>query len=773
MAIIRLDNIEEKLKYLGLNLDNVPKQLQHFRHLNFVPVKGYDESQTKQYRYVPIKDIQILLSPTHRADPIDKRYGQARPLYDYLDSKSERNVINHATFLRMLQSVKISDIEKVDEEQKELNKRIPFRVKYSGNYFWQIYYSEDTNEYFMLVPTEDSDYAAFFYLLKKQLENRRVGKVFVPVRNLDYSSRYLKRSQFEDLENYLWVYTNDWPFIYEVHDRLDNLSIQIIGETEVCGKIKSPYRIKLSNKEESIKFYKLLKAMFILQTELPQFFKFRTNIAKTGGIDFYFEKQLIEYENIPSFIKNQFKLSVEKEEEVVGLIDKYEKMLKDLKIEATTLELEYLTKERQISTFLECKKTFFGKVKYYFKYSKKKSPKKQKENIEKAKNEKIEKIKEEKVNNPARGHKKKTLKENYTIEELIKQCKEYGKLENQMKNLLMDINAIKLKNKNMNKKIENATMFIKEIDSHKKSIFEFWKYSNKDEVAALAEGEAEEVNIIKNVKKAFDYKEDLESFGENLDSKQRRLLNKEEIEAAFIASTSQFDILNKVRNGRVLPKDIEISLKLIKQEQKEEQEKNGTENDEFDVFGGMMETKIREINSKRHRETPRDKYKILDVNKNSKQIGFKLTLERIAENLNRALQKIQLEEDIIVYKAIPDSRLKYKDTYVFDLNPEEELKRAFSQYNTRITLYKICLKKGTHAVGFTNGIYFDNEHKTLPFGMNFTSKILVDINKIKIEEIDKNSFKMIKFDDEKQDFTDVTIRTVNLVECEQKTEEDS
>ena len=49
----------------------------------------------------------------------------------------------------------------------------------------------------------------------------------------------------------------------------------------------------------------------------------------------------------------------------------------------------------------------------------------------------------------------------------------------------MDINALKLKNLNLVKKIENATAYINEIDSHKKSIFEFWKYSNKDEVQAL------------------------------------------------------------------------------------------------------------------------------------------------------------------------------------------------------------------------------------------------------------------------------------------------
>ena len=69
----------------------------------------------------------------------------------------------------------------------------------------------------------------------------------------------------------------------------------------------------------------------------------------------------------------------------------------------------------------------------------------------------------------------------------------------------MDINSLKLKNKNMQKKIENATAYIAEIDSHKKSIFEFWKYSNKDEMSSLPEGEEEEINVVKKITKVFDY----------------------------------------------------------------------------------------------------------------------------------------------------------------------------------------------------------------------------------------------------------------------------
>ena len=87
----------------------------------------------------------------------------------------------------------------------------------------------------------------------------------------------------------------------------------------------------------------------------------------------------------------------------------------------------------------------------------------------------------------------------------------------------------------------------------------------------------------------------------------------------YITSTSQLGILNRIKNNRVLPKDIELSLKQIKQEQRNDNESSHEE--DFDVFGGLMDTKIREINSKRHRETPKNKYRILEVNKNSKPKG--------------------------------------------------------------------------------------------------------------------------------------------------------
>ena len=431
-----------------------------------------------------------------------------------------------------------------------------------------------------------------------------------------YSQEYLKTSQFEDIENYLWLFTKDWPLVYEVYGKNDELSIQIVGETQVYEKITSPYKIKLTTKEEATKFYKLIKAMFILQTELPHYFTFRTKIGKLGEIEFYMENEKIEYDLLPQWLDNQYNIGKESIQEITELIEVNQKRLENLKLEIAAQEIEYLAKEKQISTFLECKKTFFGKFKYYFKYSKKKNKGEIKEKIQTEKEQEQEESATEK-STKGRKRKKTSVKENCTIEELIDLYKEFEKLENIIKNIILDINSLKLKKKNMDKKIENATLFIEEIDKHKRSIFEFWKYSNKDEMASLPEGE-EEVHLVKRITKVFDYEEDIEKFGKMMDKIQRKLLKKQETDSVYIAATNLIEILNKVKNNEVSPKEITASLNKLKKEAI--QEKALTEKEEFDIFGGMGQasSKISKIKNKRHREVEKDKFNILDISKATK-----------------------------------------------------------------------------------------------------------------------------------------------------------
>ena len=759
---IEKNSIEEKLEYLGLNLDKIPVSLKKFTPLDFRVPKFYDEKQYRQYRYIPIKDIQILLTPTNRLDEIEEKYKKASPLYEYLDQKNEENILKHTKFLSMLKEVKIEDIEKVEQEQENLNKKIPFKVKFEGNYLWQIYYSENTDQYFMLVPTEDADYSTFFYLLKKKLEKKRTTKIFVPVRNVGYSSNYLKKSEFEDLENYLWLFTKDWPLIYEVYDKNNNLNIKIVGETEVYEKIKSVYCKTLETREQATEFYKLLKALFILQTELPDYFKFRTDIDKSGEIVFYHDNVQMEYEEISNWILEQYETGIEKIEIAKELITIKQKQLKQLQEEAAMQEIEYLAKEKQISTFLECKKTFLGKFKYYFKYSKK-NKKSAKEMVKNDENQlddlqKIDKKIEEKI------AKIKLKKKNYTIEELLELYKKLEKYEANLSNILMDINALKLKNKNRKKKIENATKFIEEIDSHKKSIFEFWRYSNKDEVAALAEGEIEEVSTTKKITKVFDYEEDLEKFGKTMDRIQRKVLNKDETDSIYLLSTNLIDILNKVKNNEVLPKEIESSLKELKKEATEE--KMLTESEEFDIFGGMAQdrTKVSKINNKKHRELPKDKYSILEINKNTKQLGYKLALEKVIENVKTALEKVVVVEDLPVYKAIYDDKLEPQNINLFDINEETEMNKIIEQKGNKINLYRLALKKGTNAISYTNIIFYDNLNKTLPLGQDLSTNILIDTSKLDIKLDKETEFKMVQFEDKNDDFSKINIKTVKVLE---------
>ena len=764
--------IEEKLKYLGLNLEEAKKQFENYEPLKFRVPKFYDEKQYRQYRYIPIKEIQILLTPANRLDDIQEKYKHSSPISEYLDSENEENIAKHTEFLKMLKEFKVEDVEMVGEEQAKLSKKIPFKVKFEGNYLWQIYYSEETEQYFMLVPTEDTDYSTFFYLLKKQLEKKRTGKIFVPIRNLSYEGTYLKKSEYEDIENYLWLFTKDWPLVYEVYDKKEQMSIHIVGETEIYEKVKSQYKVKLDNAVDANHFYKLLKAMFILQTELPHYFEFKTKIAKGGGLEFYHNDVEINYENISEWISKEYRNGIEKEEVIKELLKENKKKLEDLKLTAGMQEIEYLTKEKQISTFLECKKTFFGKFKYYFKYNKKnKKDKIKKINIkEKVPDEQIEKV-----------EKKEYIsieKDKYTIEELMELYKDYEQNENELKNILMDVNALKLKNKNMAKKIENATSFIEEIDNHKRSIFEFWKYSNKDEVSALAEGEQEEVTIIKKVTKVFDYVEDLDKFGITMDKIERKVLTKSEKDSIYLTTTNLLPILNKIKNNEVLPKEIENNLKEMKKQAKEENALNEVE--EFDIFGGLSQdnTKISKIANKNHRENARNQISILEINKNTKPIGYKLELETVVDNIKKALDKVTIVDNLPVYKILNNEKLSVNDLNVFNINPENEIYKNIRKKDTKYNLYKINLKKGINGISYTNSIFYENQNKTLPIGQNISTKVLVDLSNVELKIKGRTNFKITEFEDENDDFSKVNIKNINVLEYdiilkEKETEEES
>lgn len=714
----KIDNIEEKLNYIGLDFNNIPEFLKITENLDFRSEKVYSEETYRVYKYVPINDIEIIFTRANRMNSLQEKYKNASSIYPYLVPQDEKDLIKHNTFLKMLETVEIEEIEEISEEQEKLNNEVPFLVKYEKNYLWDIYYSKNLNKYFMLVTTEDKEYGGFFYLLREQLKNRDENKmIFVPISYMDYSSELLGKEEFKDLEKYVWKFTGEWPLIYEVYDKQGKPSIQICGKTIVYGKLESIYKIKLEDKEAATKFFKLIKALFILETEFPHDYNFEVQIAQNGGLEFIYNSKLITYEMLGNFIKDEYKNKAES----LRILKKEEKILQEvlnnLKIIEAEREKEYLMKQKQVATYLKCRKTFFGKVRYFFKG-------KLKEEINKSipLETKIE-VNEEEIE-------QEYDRDFCTIEDLIAKCKELNEIVSKVKNIKMDKMALEIKNNNLKVKINNATKFIQEIDSHKKSIFEFWKFANKDNNLTLDSGVIEEKKeeIKKTIEPYFDYIEDIEEISSNIDALQRKILSKEETDTIFLAATRFLDAINAIKSG--IQYNFTAELEDIKNDLRSIEALFDTE--EFDIFGSSVEdkTKINLIRGKKHREKKKEVYKILDINKDTDTISFVSRLHGIVNDLDKIFEKNSLGMKLNVYQASVKS-LNTEGYNIFNINPENALYKIKNE--PIVNLYAMHLKPTTPAIGLSNIIYYDNFNKTLPIGMDVSDEVLIDVGKLDLE----------------------------------------
>lgn len=709
------ENIIGKLNYIGLDLNNIPTEIMEFKNLEFRPKNSEEIKYYKVYKYVNVKDIKILISPTNRLDAIETRYSKASPIYEYLDSENEENTEKHTMFLKMLNDININDIEYLEEKQKNLKNHIPFEIKFSKDYLWQVYYSENTNQYFMLAPINDSEHEALFYVLKKQLENSN-EKIFIPICYENYSQEYLKQKEIEEIERELWLFAKEWPITYEVYNVDNQKTISIVGKANIYENIKSLYKIELTNKDEAFQFYKLLKALFILQTELPHYYKFTIKINDKGGIEFFHQnKEKIQYENLASFIKHEYIKAMEKSVKTRESKINLEKTIKILKEQSKQLEEEYLFREKQISTFLDCKKTFFGKVKYFFKY--KKIVEEKQEN----------KTKEQAEVNKQKIHycERQEIKENYTLEEIITICKQLDVETIQVRNLELDIEALKSKNQKMEVKIKNSIKYIKEIDNHKKSIFDFWRFTNQESLMMLNEGEAIEENK-KHLKRVFNYEMDIEDVAKKIDAANRNTLSNEELDSIFIASTDIIKDINAILEDKFLTEE---NLNNLKHQALKEEKLVSKE--DFDIFGGFTNnTEIKNISSKQHREKKRDKFTILGITQDTTLEEYVEKIKFIINNIEEALKKIQNEIEMPIYMIGKEIN---KQLNVFNINAEHAMEDLKMLKTEEVNLYKVILKENAESIGLSNIIYYENKNKTLPVGMDEEEKILINKSKLNIE----------------------------------------
>lgn len=732
--------IQTNLEYIGLDLNNIPEFIKRYKLLEFRPIRGFSENKSRVYKYLNIKDIQIYITPRNKMDLLSKKYEECNQLYDYLKLETDEDIVKHGIFLKMVDKMNIKEVERIAEEQDMLNEKIPFEVKYSENYLWQIYYSDITKQYFMMVTLEDEEYEDFFYLLKKQLEAYKENKdiyIYVPVCNTEYSGELLTRNEIADTENYMWLFTKDWPFVYEVYDKNGNMNVHIIGNTICYEKINSHYKIVIKSEEEAIKFFKLIKALFILQTETNGKYVFEPRIKKDGSLEFLYNEEIIEYENLTEFIKNEFYKTDNEINEIVENLNKCEKRKQELSQQEKIKVKEFQNKEKEISIYLDCKRSFFGKIKFFMQ-NKKKLKGKVKEVINNA-SEEEEKKEVEQILKEDDGIDRS--KEFLTIEDLVLLIKAFERQDKRLKNNEMDVRALENKIKILESKIRNAELYLKEIDEHNKSIFDFWKFTNKDNNLILSEIDTDEEVPPTNLEKTFDYLEDLEDLGKDMDKIIRKKLSKKECDSIFLATTEILEFINMIKDKEELE---ESDLQLLEQELNDIKEKTTIVSslfpkEEYDIFGGLSEdkTKIRVLAGRKHREIEKNMYRVIDVNKNTSLDRFIEKLRTIVSDIQKALVQIKAPMNLSLY--IAENNINKNNLEIYHVNPEEAINDLESVDEH---ICRINIKKGTPLIFLTNTIYYDNYNKTLPEGMELNDLVLLDNSKFEFLKKSEVFFRM-------------------------------
>ena len=779
------------LEYIGLDLENIPQKLLEAEPIHF---SDFSNSNVyKVYNYVSVHDLEILITPLDRTAEIRERYKTAKPLSAYLqtDDRKSKEIFND-----VLDSASVNEIKKLENLQEKL-KNIPYFVKYDKNYLWQIYYSKEDNKYFMLFPANEGETSVLFYIIKKKLEKEDT-KIFVPINKMDYKGNLLTSMQINDLENYIWLFTNEWPNIYEVSGKY----LYVTGHTKVKKLFNTYYRNVFDNKLDAEKFYMLLKALFILTTETNYKYNFEPYVNENGELELEFnnensndfvknnrkiegqsnedekkvleskkgfkanksDSELITVQNLADFVDKQVEIQSLRKTDLEEEIVRNEEILKELKEYVKKQNDIYVMQEKQIVMFLDCKKSFFKKISYFFKAKKFVMPKLDNKIDKKLEDELGENSLEDELSKKNEIN----LSGSYTIKELVSAFNSANEVEIKARAVRSDLKALKLKKENYARKIENAKKYIDEIESHKKSIFEFWKFSNKDELPALSEGESRESSETKN---NANLNKDL--LGARADSLQRQKLSDEEINALYL-----FYVMPKIFNR--------ISKTYAKSENEV------TEKIEKDILEGLKNktskrsldnlindyTAVKKINSKEHRENERNEIAILRINENTTVEEFEDRINHFKKSLESAYNKIYAITSMPVYIKKSDAQNEF---ILGDINPEnlinenpskdviEEREVNFKNgakaekdkiEEQEIEIVKIDLGNEEHALYLTNIVFFDNQNKTLPIGMDLSSKVVIKLDNAKKKFREKKEIYLI----EKIDDFEVKNRTIKIFE---------
>ena len=682
-----IKKIDEKIEYIGLDLKKIPVFLKKNKMTECNLEKEYRDTTYKVYRYIDVNDIQIFITSENDMANIQKKCKSARPLGDFNDEELKQ------AFMSMVENMNVENFMELENEQNKFDISYPYSISYKNALKWRVFYSANSKKYFMLVSSNEKDNEAMFLLLKKQIQSNKEKvaiKIYIPIANEGYSQNFLSNSQITDIENNLWFFTKKWPSVYEVVDIYGNRSMHIIGKNTVYENVESFYKIFIKDKKEAIEKYELLKELFLIESNLKDEYHFNIKIDEKGLFQIFLDDQELSLDNMNEFLNKQSEEKIKKTQELIDNIENIEIELGEKKEELEKKNEEYNFKQKQIVTFLQCKKTFLGRFKYFFK-----SNKKNKRINRLPQVQKVEVIADDVIKEIYES------KDFYYIEDLLAICNILSKyiknFDTKKQELKVTIEKIEI----LKQKIKNADLFISEIESHKHSIFEFWKFTNKDVPNELTEAEKNHVPEEEKKEKEFVFMQDIEKLENQMDNIQIDKLSKNEMDAIFVAK-DYINIIN-VLCKKELEQDDENYINKILEEEKENYVREKS-NKNIIYYDAKQNVNVHIKEEKQ--DVRKDKYEILNYDSNMNTQNFKEEIIKTKKILEKAYNKISIPYNIPVYSVLKNNQMH--EWSLTNLDLQEEIK---NEKATNVDIIKYNVPKGSSALFYTNHVmYCNNEN---------------------------------------------------------------
>lgn len=774
-----VNTLEDKLNFIGIRKGNVPEFLLKQEKTNFKLNSLAKDKSEDVYIYLNLKNLDFLITEKNSDEDLAIKYKDAKSISEYLtfDENDELKAKDTLNFLKLVENLDENEMARIDKMQQMFFEKEPDSIRYFKSNKWNIYYSSTEKKYFMLVCIDEGT-NEFLYALKEKIKcitNNKDKYIYVPISYIEHSTEFLTKEEKNEFENILWYYTRNWPMSFDLYNKNNEYSLNFVGDIDIFERAKGRYRIEFKEKEEILKYFKLLKAIYTIEHDTKKHISFETFLAKDGSLNFKYKDQEVYYEKLPELFKEIISTVLKSYDWYVKELEKRALEHEVIKYKMEDKEKTYQQYQNEIVRYLNIKDTFFGKFKYFlesnnilkrmFKENNSKDNMSAEDKYKLSESEKEKVIK--KINEEINIEIKKTnkdlnveniqdlkTKQDITVEDIIKTYDIYINIYDKTIDLINDINAGKLFLINIDRKISNAKKYLKEIEFSKRSIFSFWKFTNKDNIKELSEPEEiklphekteEERNKIEvedKKEKIFNYDIDFLEFSENVDMLQRKKLTNEEISSIYAAKylikelnllndlehLSDEDEENKNKKTNIL-EFLEKSLENLKNEFKHKEEYIDVS---YDIFGKAEKAEtVRYMKDKSFREKDRNIYESIYFNKNMNVDEYIERLKDVDAILKKAFLKITSDQKISIYALEELDKESEEDKYkMFNIDIVSEFK-DYAGNKDKLKLIKLNIRKDVSLLYYTNIVFYMNSNKTLPLGMENSTNVLINMKDLK------------------------------------------